>query len=577
MTFPDRVISGAIHYFRVHPDLWQDRLERLAAMGLNTVETYVAWNFHSPGPGRYDFSGWRDLQRFIRLAGDLGLQVIVRPGPYICAEWELGGLPAWLLRTPMRLRTSDPAYLAAVDEYLDAVVPLLAPLQATYGGPIIAVQVENEYGSYGDDLAYLEHVRDGLVRRGIDVPLFTSDGPGPDYFESGTLPGVLATANFGSRVDLCLKELDKFRPGEPQMVMEWWDGWFDHWGEHHHTRDPQEAAEVLNDILAAGASVNMFMGHGGTNFGLWSGANFDGTLRPTVTSYDYDAPVGEAGEITEKFHTFRQVIGKYVDLPDREPPAVPPRLAAQTVTVTGWADLAASAGAWGAPARGPMPLAMEEIGSGRGLVLYRGSALVPPGGRKLILDGLGDRAYVYADGELLAVVDEEAAADGIDLAPRTDGRRTSIEVLVESRGHINFGHRIGLDRKGVTAVRLAHRYLHDWESIPVELDADGFTDHLDFAAGVRQPQAGPVFARTVVEIDAPADGFLALPGWGRGFVWLNDFLLGRYDVVGPQVTLYAPAPLWRAGGNDVVVLEMATPGDHIEVRATPDRGPMDRG
>ncbi|MCL2541793.1 MAG: beta-galactosidase [Nocardioidaceae bacterium] len=574
MSFPDRVISGAIHYFRVHPDLWHDRLERLAAMGLNTVETYVAWNFHSPGPGAYDFTGWRDVARFVTSAQEVGLNVILRPGPYICAEWEFGGLPAWLLRTPgIRLRCSDPAYLAAVDEFLDALIPEVLPLLSTKGGPIIACQVENEYGSYGDDLAYLEHLRDGLVRRGVDVPLFTSDGPGPDYFASGALPGVLATANFGSHAELCFRELERFRPGAHKMCMEFWHGWFDHWGEHHHTRDADEAAGVLDDMLAANGSVNLFMGHGGTNFGLWSGANWDGAHQPTVTSYDYDAPVGEGGEITPKFHAFRKVISRYVDVPDVEPPAPLPRLAPQSVGVDGWADLVDHADAWGAPVRGPMPRWMEEVGSGRGLVLYRGSALVPPDGRDLILDDLSDRAYVYVDGDLVATVDAEEATAGVPLRPSVGGVPTRLEVLVESRGRINFGHRTGLDHKGVSAIRLAHRYLHDWESVAIELDSDGFTDAISFEPDAPRPGAGPTYARAVIEVDAPADGFLALPGWGRGFVWLNGFLLGRYDEVGPQVTLYAPGPLWRAGANQVVVLEMSRPGRLVELRDTADLGP----
>jgi beta-galactosidase len=445
----------------------------------------------------------------------------------------------------------------------------------------------NEYGSYGSDHAYLEHLRDGLVSRGVDVPLFTSDGPGLDSLESGTLPGVLATVNFGSRVADAFGALRSFRPDSPLFCMEFWHGWYDHWGDKHHTRDAAEAARVLEEILAAGASVNLYMGHGGTNFGLWSGAKWDGGLQPTVTSYDYDAPVGEAGELTPKFWAFREVIAKYAPVPEVSSSLLVPsaRLAARSAGIHGWAPLlhfpsatwsvAARAstarrdGIFGRSLRSPMPLPMEDVGSGRGLIVYRGSVLVPPGGRDLILDGLADLAVVFADGDRLATLDPAGAAAGIPLEPRSDGQPTAIDVLVENRGRINLRHRLG-DRKGVTGIRLAHRFIHGWDCVPVELDDPGFMSRLRFESG--PPPASPVFGTVSARIDVPADGFLAMPGWGRGFCWLNGFLLGRYDAVGPQRTLYAPAPLWREGANDLVVLELDHPGDHLEIRDEPDLG-----
>jgi beta-galactosidase len=595
MTFPDRVISGAMHYFRTPPELWADRLARLAAMGLNTVETYVAWNFHAPGPGAADFGGWRDLPRFVSLAAAAGLDVIVRPGPYICAEWDFGGLPAWLLRSRAaggpgvtRLRCLDDRYLAAVDDWFDELLPRVVPLLASRGGPVVAVQVENEYGSYGSDSGYLSWLRDGLIRRGVDVPLFTSDAPGPDYLASGTLPGTLATVNFGSRSASAFAALREFRPDSPLFCMEFWNGWFDHWGEKHHVRDPAEAAAELDAMLAAGASVNLYMAHGGTNFGLWSGANWDPAaggagLLPTVTSYDYDAPVGEAGELTTKFWAFREVIAKYAPVPDvpASLTSPPPRLRAQSLPVRGRVPLLDSVEAFGPGTRSPLPLPMEDAGSGRGLILYRGSVLVPPDGRDLILDGLADRAIVFADDRRIADFADGSVsgAAGVPLSPRADGEPTRIAVLAENRGRVNFAHRLG-DRKGVTGIRLADRFIHDWESMPVELDAPGFTSTIEFgpAAPAADPDASggipgaPVFAAFAADIEAPADGFLALPGWGRGFAWLNGFLLGRYDAVGPQGTLYAPAPLWRPGPNELVVLELDQAGGHLEIRDQPDLG-----
>ena len=576
------MISGAVHYFRVHPDLWEDRLARLAAMGLNTVETYVAWNFHAPDPGVCDFDGWRDLPRFLERAAGAGLGVILRPGPYICAEWDFGGLPAWLLRSPeaggpgiTSLRCSDAAYLAAVDDWFDQLIPRVAPYQATRGGPVTAVQVENEYGSYGSDASYLRHLRDGLVRRGVDVPLFTSDGPDPDFLASGSLPGTLATVNFGSRSAEAFAALRAQRHGEPLFCMEFWNGWFDHWGEEHHTRDASDAAAELDAILAAGASVNLYMGHGGTNFGLWSGANWENGLQPTVTSYDYDSAIGEAGELTGKFWAFREVISKYAPVPD-VPAALtapPRRLSARTLDLAGQASLLDSPGAFGKPVRAPVPRPMEDAGSGSGLILYRGAVTVPAGGRDLVLEGLADRAIVFADGRRLATIDAGDGADDYPAVPlpgSSGGQPTRLEVLVENRGRVNFGHRIG-ERKGIAGIRLGPRFIHGWESIPVDLGSPDFTRRLTFSSEKSTPPNTdtPTFAVAAADVETPADGFLAFPGHGRGFCWLNGFLLGRYDAGGPQRTLYAPAPLWRPGRNDIVILDLQHLGYQIEIREQP--------
>jgi beta-galactosidase len=576
---PHQVISGGIHYFRIHPDLWEDRLLRLRAMGLNTVETYVAWNVHERVRGELDFTGGNDLARFVGIAADLGLDVILRPGPYICAEWDFGGLPGWLMAEPgIRLRCMDDRYLAAVDAWFDALVPVMVPLLAPNGGPVVAVQVENEYGSYGDDREYLEWCRTALTGRGIDVLLVTSDGPGPDYLASGTIPGVLATANFGSRPEAAFGELRAHRADGPIMCMEYWNGWFDHWGFAHHRREPHEAAQVLDTMLKAGASVNLYMAHGGTNFGLWNGANVDeGVYLPTVTSYDYDAPVGESGELTPKFHAFRDVISSYAAVPAEPLPATPARLSAQSATVDVWAPLLDRLAAFAPGSRSAMPQSMEDLGQDHGLVLYRGSVLVPPEGGELVLDGLVDRAIVLADGVPLGVVSRNDAAPSVRLAPRADGLRTSIGVLVENQGRVNFGPGLG-ERKGLTAVRLGNRFVHDWESIPLRLDDPDLTKRLvltpsSASALAPAPAAGPVFATSTLTIDAPADGFVALPEWTKGFVWLNGFLLGRYWAIGPQLTLYAPAPLWREGANEIVVLELHAAGSTIELAAEPDLGP----
>jgi beta-galactosidase len=570
---PHQVISGAIHYFRVHPDLWEDRLRRLRAMGLNAIETYIPWNFHERHRGAVDFTGPRDVRRFARIAGELGLDVILRPGPYVCAEWDFGGLPAWIMGVaPLGLRTSDPSYLAALDTWFDAVCAEIRPLLATNGGPVLAVQVENEYGSYGDDAAYLEHCRSALADRGIDVLLFTSDGPGPDWLASGTIPGVLATANFGSRVEESFAELRKFQPSGPDMCMEFWQGWFDHWGEAHHVRDPQEVAGTLEEILRRGSSVNIYMAHGGTNSGLWAGANTsDGMLQPTVTSYDYDAPISESGELTAKFHAYREVIGRYVPVPGGPLPETAPRLAPQRLEVLPWGALLDAVGSLDAPRSAPNPLSMEDLEQDHGLVVYRADALIPPDGRALVLAGLADRATVLVDGVVLGTVDRNDPQP-LPLTARADGRESRLELVVENQGRINYGPLLG-ERKGVSGVRIAQRWVHGWDSVGVRLDQENFIDDLCFdVTAQRSPSAGPAFWRSRVEVDAAADGYISLPGWSKGFVWLNGTLLGRYWDIGPQATLYAASPLWRDGINDIVVLEMLTPGQHLEIVGAPELG-----
>jgi beta-galactosidase len=289
---PFRVLSGAMHYFRVHPQYWKDRLLKLRAMGLNTLETYVPWNLHEPQPEDYDFSGFLNLERYIELAAELGLKVIVRPGPYICAEWEFGGLPAWLLNDPgMRLRCMYPPYLEAVDRYLDQIMRRLLPLLITHDGPIIALQVENEYGSFGNDQKYLKYLEEGLRHRGADVLLMTSDGPSDEMLQYGTLPHIFKTVNFGSRADEAFEKLREYQLDGPLMCTEFWNGWFDHWGERHHTRAAYDAAQTL-EIFSKPAPRSLYMFHGGTNFGFMNGANAapGPKYQPTITSYDYDAP-----------------------------------------------------------------------------------------------------------------------------------------------------------------------------------------------------------------------------------------------------------------------------------------------
>ncbi|MFE9371508.1 beta-galactosidase family protein [Streptomyces sp. NPDC006711] len=567
---PVRLLSGALHYFRVHESQWGHRLAMLRAMGLNCVETYVPWNLHEPFLGRYRDVG--ALGRFLDAARDAGLWAIVRPGPYICAEWENGGLPHWLTgRLGRRARTDDPEYLVHVNRWFHTLLPQVAERGVDRGGPVLMVQVENEYGSYGSDRGYLLHLADLLRDCGITVPLFTSDGPEDHMLTGGSLPGVLATVNFGSAARQGFDVLRRHRPSGPLMCMEFWCGWFDHWGAEHMVRDAADAAATLSEILACGASVNLYMAHGGTNFAGWSGANragelHTGALEATVTSYDYDAPIDEAGRPTEKFWRLREVLARYRD--DGGPmPQLPPEPVPLEGTFAarweGWASLGDVMDTLGGEeSESPVPPTFEELDVDRGLVRYR---LDVPGPRQpypLGVLGLRDVATVYVDGVRAGVLDAEDAT----LADPVPGG-AAVELWVESLGRVNYGPRGG-ETKGITGGVLHERqYLHGVRARGLRLDAfsvPGAVSKVPFGPGSGPGSRGgwgcAGLHRGVLLLPDGVGGasfaWLRLPGWGRGFVWVNGFCLGRYWGVGPQGGLYVPGAVLGVGVNEVWVLEL---------------------
>ncbi|MEU3612056.1 glycoside hydrolase family 35 protein [Streptomyces sp. NPDC006872] len=567
---PHRILSGALHYFRVHPDLWRDRIRRLADLGLNTVDTYVPWNFHQPHADRAPrFDGWRDLERFVRTVDEEGLDVVLRPGPYICAEWSNGGLPSWLTGRDVALRSSDPAFTTPVGRWFDELIPRLAALQACAGGPVVAVQVENEFGSFGDDQAYLRWNRRALIARGIRELLFTADGPTELMLDGGTLPGTLTAVTLGSKPDAARELLAARRPAEPFVVAEFWNGWFDHWGERHHVREVESAVGTLRGILADGGSVSIYMAHGGTNFGLWAGANEDqGRLQPVVTSYDSDAPIAEDGGLTAKFFAVREALGAHGPL---RSPARLPTLAPARVPLAHRADLLAGLRSASAPAStstGARPATFEQLGLDAGMVLHTAHPRIPAGEHRLLLTDVRDRALVFVDGALLGVADPGAP----QLPLHGTGAVVRLEVLVENLGRVNYGPGIGGHKGLLGPVLVDRRIVHGWDSTPVALQ-EWSTAELSEAVrgGPATTDAG--FAVATVQVDSPADTFLALPGSSRGLVWVNGFLLGRYWEIGPQVTLYCPAPLLRAGENTVTVLELERLGGILELRDRPELGP----
>ncbi|MEI7436939.1 MAG: glycoside hydrolase family 35 protein [bacterium] len=566
---PIRILAGAMHYFRVVPEYWRDRMIKLKAMGLNTLETYVCWNLHEPKPGKFEFDGQLDLVRYIEMAAELGLMVIVRPGPYICSEWDFGGLPAWLLKDPaMRVRCAYPPYLKAVDRFFDALLTRLAPLQASRGGPIVAMQVENEYGSYGSDKTYLRHLADGMRSRGIDCLLFTADGPSDFMLTGGTLPGLFKVVNFGSHSEEAFRKLREHQPDGPVMCGEFWNGWFDHWGNIHHKRDLQEVTQVLDTMLAAGASVSFYMFHGGTNFGFMAGANHDGTTyKSDVTSYDYGAPLGEAGDPTPKFFAFRDVIRKYAPVPDGPLPAQASRRAFGQVELTETARLLDNLERLSRQVRSAVPLTMEALGQDYGFIHYRTMVQGPREKMALELQGMHDRALVFVNGAYRGVIDRNDKESTVQL--EFGPGQYQLEILVENMARINYGPLLH-DRKGISdGVRLGNQFLFDWTIFPLTLKN---LRKLKFTAA--SGNTGPLFYRGVFKVNEPADTFLALPGWTKGVVWLNGFNLGRYwEEKGPQHTLYVPAPKLRKGRNELIVLELhSTTARTVEFRDAPDLG-----
>ncbi|RAP74647.1 glycoside hydrolase family 35 protein [Paenibacillus montanisoli] len=554
---PVRLLSGAMHYFRIVPQYWEDRLLKLKACGLNTVETYIAWNIHEPQEGKFRFDGMADVTAFIELAGGMGLHVIVRPSPYICAEWEFGGLPAWLLAdSDMPLRCSHPAFLKKVDAYYDELIPRLKPLLSTNGGPIIAVQIENEYGSYGNDAQYLKHLEQALRTRGIDVPLFTSDGPTDAMLQGGAVPGVLATVNFGSHPVSSFAKLKDYQPNGPLMCMEFWNGWFDHWGKPHHTRDAADAAGVLDEMLAAGASVNFYMFHGGTNFGFYNGANCQerDLYEPTVTSYDYDAPLDETGEPTAKYFAVREAIGRYAELGPLQLPAAAPRRAYGKVELSEQAELFRQLDALSAPIKSVTPLTMERAGQQYGFILYSTTVSGPRPAERLYIQEVRDRALVFVDGVCQGVIERAKTPQSLTIEVPAGGAR--LDILVENMGRVNYGPYLR-DCKGITeGVRLGFQFLFDWAIRPLPLED---LSQLSFANGAGSPDVsaeGPRFYRGTFQAVACADTFLDLNGWTKGVAFINGFNLGRYWSKGPQRTLYVPAPLLREGSNELVLFEL---------------------
>jgi beta-galactosidase len=544
---PFQIISGEMHYARIPREYWRDRLRKARAMGLNTISTYVFWNLHEPEPGVYDFGGQLDIAEFVREAQEEDLYVIVRAGPYVCSEWDLGGLPAWLLADPnAALRSRQESFLRPAGEWMNRLGRELAPLEITRGGPIIAVQVENEYGSFGSDKVYMSRVRDMIVKAGFhDLILYTADGAAE--LPQGTLPDLPAVVNFGpGEAHSAFAALKAFRPQGPFMSGEYWDGWFDHWGEQHHVTDMKQQAQELDWMLSQGYSVNLYMFEGGTSFGFMAGANFGRGYEPDTTSYDYDAPLDEAGRPTKKFFGFREVILRHLN-----GASLPPLPAATPVIVIPKFTLEDSASLWtnlGRPISSERPRTMESLGQSCGYILYRTRAKGPAKG-DLLIDEVHDSAQIFVNHRLVGTLDRRLGQDRLTLELPSGGN--TLDVLVENSGRINFGPKLREDRKGITqSVSFASEELTGWEIFPLPMFDPA---SLHFSKGAAP---SPAFHRGTFDLESVGDTFLDMRGLSKGVVWVNGHNLGRFWKIGPQQTLYVPGTWLRKGRNKVIVFDL---------------------
>lgn len=551
---PFQIRAGEMHYPRVPRADWRDRMKQLKAMGLNTLTTYVFWNVHETSPGVFNFAGQNDLGEYLREAQQEGLYVILRPGPYVCAEWEFGGFPSWLLKNhDIVIRSRDPRFMATIHSWFGRLGQVVHPMMLAEGGPIIAVQVENEYGSFGDDHEYMAAIKSELKLSGMgDGYLYTADGP--SVFKSGTLPEMPAVVNFGpGDVEKAFAALEAERPNGPMMSGEYWAGWFDHWGQAHQHRSDSLQESELKWMLDRGYSFNLYMAEGGTSFGWMNGANSDGkNYEPDTTSYDYDAPIDERGALRPKYFAFRDLIAKAAGYTLPEPP---PPISATQYPVE---NSVQSASLWlnlPKPTRSDVPLSMEDVDQAYGYILYA-TMLPAHASGTLQIDALHDYAAIYLDHTLIGTADRRLGQTGITLP---EGSAGELEILVENSSRINYTTAMRGERKGITSkVTLTGTTLHGWDiySLPMLNPAEMKYQSL--------PCSGPCFFRTKLVASLPAsklqDTYVNTTGINKGMVWVNGRALGRAWNIGPQGALYLPASWLHHSLNEVDSFDLFSTG-----------------
>ena len=556
---PFTVKAAELHYTRIPAPYWEHRIEMCKALGMNTICLYVFWNIHEQTEGQFDFTGQNDIAAFCRLAQKHGMYVIVRPGPYVCAEWEMGGLPWWLLKKKdIVLRTLDPYFMERTAIFMKEVGKQLAPLQITRGGNIIMVQVENEYGAYAVDKPYVSAIRDIVKSAGFtEVPLFQCDWS--STFDRNGLDDLLWTINFGTgaNIEQQFKRLKEARPETPLMCSEFWSGWFDHWGRKHETRPAKSMVQGIKDMLDRNISFSLYMAHGGTTFGHWGGAN-NPSYSAMCSSYDYDAPISEPGWTTDKYFQLRDLLKNYLPAGEQLPeiPEAFPVIEIPEVEFTQIAPLFSNL----PEAKESMDIQpMEAFDQGWGTILYRTTLQEPvENGTTMKITEVHDWAQVFADGKLLARLDRRRGEFALQLPVLKKGTR--IDILVEAMGRVNFDESIH-DRKGITEkVELVRgkqsAELKNWTvySFPVDYS---FVQDKRYKNGTAQTM--PAYYRTTFRLDKVGDTFLDMSTWGKGMVWVNGLAIGRFWEIGPQQTLFMPGCWLKEGENEVIVLDLKGP------------------
>lgn len=555
---PLQIRCGELHFARVPREYWRHRLQSMKAMGLNAVCAYLFWNFHEFEKGSYDWSGQADAAEFCRLAQEEGLWVVLRPGPYACAEWDGGGIPWWLLKNPeIKLRSRDRDFMEASSAWLKEVGRVLGPQQVTRGGPILLVQAENEYGFYGKDAGYMGMIRKALLDGGFDVPLFACNPTG--NLRNGLRDDLFQVVNFGRDPKAGFAKLRQVQKDGPLMCGEFYPGWFDTWGAPHHFGDTKRYLADLKYMLEANASFSIYMAHGGTSFGMWSGA--DRPFKPDTSSYDYDAPVSEAGWVGEKFELTRELMKKHLGpgetLPD--PPAALPVMSVPEFAFTEAAPLFRNLPV---PVTDSEPRHMEAYDQGHGCMLYRTTLPAGPAA-KLVVDRAHDFAWVFVDGKEVGVMDRRHRR--YDVAVPARKKPQQLDILVEAMGHVNFGVEIH-DRKGLAGpVRLRTNgggestVSGPWKIYQLNLGESQLGALKWDDAALASKTAGPAFWRGGFEVKSPADTFLDLRNWGKGVVWVNGHCLARHWNIGPTQTAFVPGVWLREGRNEVVIFDLLGP------------------
>ena len=549
-----QIISGVIHYFRLPRAYWRDRLEKVVCMGCNCIETYIFWNLTEPEEGEYYLEDNNDFEAFFRLAAEFGLYVIVRPGPYTCSECDNGGLPYWLMnKSGMEVRRTNKPFLDAVEKYWNMLIPKIASLQIDNGGPVIAMQIENEYGGYCHDRRYLETLAGYAHKKGITVPLFTSDGDGIQYIRSGMIPGAFMAMNFGVNAMQAFLAGTTIRPDDPLFCAEFWGSWFDHWGDKYHiTRNPEEQASELDDMLRMGGNVNIYMACGGTNFGFMNGANYmpeESRYRPTATTYDFDAPISESGEITAKFYALQKVIRKYRPEVKETAPENPIKKAYGKIDFTGTALLFDNLDELSTPVRSVSPQTMEQLGQSGGFVLYR-TKIMEMSRNTVTLETVRDRVQIFLNRKPIGVFDRNDSC--FTTESQDFPENSTLDILVENLGRINYGPYVGRDPKGIVGcVMIGKQIRLNYEQYPLPLKS---LNRLRFRKFDSQTDL-PAFHRAEFSVEGkPCDTFLKFPGV-KGSFFINGFNLGRYWNIGPNRTVYVPGCLLKEGKNEIIVFE----------------------